>query len=379
MSRFLVCRVPNRVCLRLKGSAEGELSAYLQGLTTNNVKGFMSQPKSAGSMFAGLLSPQGRILFDTIIHKVPSNGRTAGSEELLMECDDRCVDLLVSHLDKYRLRSKVNWHVDHDMDIWSIHSPSGSVFSNGRKDHLLPLLVNVADGGAGGVLKMFDGLHSWSVDPRHMSMGVRVIAGAFASPSGWKDTVVDDDSGRLASFDAYTMHRYLLGISEGAVDMPPDSRLPQEFNLDIMNGIDYRKGCYIGQELVVRTHHRGVVRKRVVPIALKGMVRHTYDEVEGKDGATAPKVLGDNSLAGKKLYLSSSPSLDAEKKVREDGRIISHSNGLGLALVRLDKFDGSLGKLEYRLGNDLDHDLLIEASWPKWWPLNHALPEKAVK
>ncbi|CAH1979930.1 unnamed protein product [Acanthoscelides obtectus] len=64
----------------------------------------------------------------------------------------------------------------------------------------------------------------------------------------------------------YRYHRYNLGIGEGTQDHPPGNSLPLECNCDYLHGISFHKGCYIGQELTARTHHTGVVRKRLMPL-----------------------------------------------------------------------------------------------------------------
>ena len=64
----------------------------------------------------------------------------------------------------------------------------------------------------------------------------------------------------------YHLRRTLLGIPEGADDIQLGVSLPLESNLDYMSGVDFRKGCYLGQELTIRTYHKGVTRKRIVPV-----------------------------------------------------------------------------------------------------------------
>ena len=89
----------------------------------------------------------------------------------------------------------------------------------------------------------------------------------------------------VKSSDEYTLHRLLHGIPEGSIDMPPMQAFPIESNMDITGGcksrqdvciidcsfatVDFRKGCYIGQELTVRTYHTGMVRKRILPVAIR--------------------------------------------------------------------------------------------------------------
>ena len=93
--------------------------------------------------------------------------------------------------------------------------------------------------------------------------------------------MADHDEG---TEEDYLIHRITHGVAEGAVDMPPLEAFPMESNLDLMGGsmsfylyvralligaiVDFRKGCYVGQELTVRTYHKGVVRKRITPVII---------------------------------------------------------------------------------------------------------------
>ncbi|RKP03724.1 hypothetical protein CXG81DRAFT_16820 [Caulochytrium protostelioides] len=114
---------------------------------------------------------------------------------------------------------------------------------------------------------------SWLMedDPRHASLGRRVLL--LGPPPRAPDipvalaAIVQTTQVTPVPVSAYHLLRILLGIPEGPSDLPPSQALPLEHALDAMRSIDWRKGCYLGQELTVRTHHTGVVRKRIVPIA----------------------------------------------------------------------------------------------------------------
>lgn len=128
-----------------------------------------------------------------------------------------------------------------------------------------------------------------------------------------------------ASEDTYTLRRYLHGVPEGQDELLRETALPQESNIDYMNGISYKKGCYVGQELTVRTHHRGVVRKRILPVQLYGL-----DD-------PAPKILEYNPE--KEFRVENIPEGTTikpfEKRGKSAGKFIKGIGNVGLALCRL--------------------------------------------
>ncbi|KAH7419316.1 hypothetical protein BKA64DRAFT_650526 [Cadophora sp. MPI-SDFR-AT-0126] len=128
------------------------------------------------------------------------------------------------------------------------------------------------------------------------------------------------------SEDVYRVRRYLKGVAEGQDELAREQALPQESNVDFMGGIDYKKGCYVGQELTIRTHHRGVIRKRILPVMLYGM-----DESE-------PTALEYD--AGKKLGVEGIPRETGigrfEKRGRSAGKFLAGVGNIGLGLCRLE-------------------------------------------
>ncbi|KAK7944497.1 hypothetical protein WMY93_000225 [Mugilogobius chulae] len=134
----------------------------------------------------------------------------------------------------------------------------------------------------------------------------------------------------------YHRHRYTIGLPEGATDLPSGVALPLESNIVFMNGISFSKGCYIGQELTARTHHTGVVRKRLMPVRL-GSSFTTANLEEG-----APLQTQGGKPAGK------------------------HRSGLGdlgLSLVRT-----AHAKEELTVKSRDNKEVALKASVPEWWP-----------
>ena len=170
-------------------------------------------------------------------------------------------------------------------------------------------------------------------------------------------------------FTVYNVRRILLGIPEGQDEILNGGNIAQESNMDYMGGVDFRKGCYVGQELTIRTHHTGVVRKRVLPIQLYRPgdpvpERLTYDPtfnfaplLHGKD----PNI---SNLIGKR---------------RPAGKFLRGVGNIGLALCRLEAMTNLEvgGKREdkavpeFKLGAE-GGELRIKAFVPEWHPLGNA-------
>ena len=251
----------DRGVLRVAGE---EAADFLQGLLTNDVKSLAV----GAARYAALLSPQGKILFDFLLLRVPAEQGTA----FLIDCPAERLGELAKRLGFYRLRAKVTITDDSaDLAVVAFWDAPPSE-------------------APGGFLYL---------DPRDPRLGHRaILPRAAAAVAG---------GGRA---DEYEAHRIRLGVPRGGVDFAYADVFPQDANLDLLNGVDFEKGCYVGQEVVSRMRHRGALRKRIVRLALTG----------------AAPARGTPVLAG-------------ETPV---GVLGSAANGLALALVRLDRVDDAL-------------------------------------
>lgn len=194
----------------------------LQGLVTNDLPGEVGV-----ATFAGLLSPQGKILFDFFIVR-------HGEGFLFDVVRDKAADLVKS-LTLYRLRSKVEI-VDRSAAL-AVSAGWGPYA--GSNDPLPP-----------GIITSF-------VDPRLPALGRRDISDAAQTPV---------HCGQTASEAAYHAHRIALGVPEGGRDYVFGDTFPHEALFDQLHGVSFDKGCYVGQEIVSRMQHRGTARKRIVPV-----------------------------------------------------------------------------------------------------------------
>lgn len=193
----------------------------LQGLITNDVVGL----QEGEAIFAGLLAPQGKVLFDFLLVRT-------GDGYLLDVAGDKAADL-VKRLTLYRLRSKV--------DI---------------VDRSAGLVVIAAWGDLAIDAASPSGIVGYS-DPRLAELGRREFAKSAETPL---------HSGQSASEAAYHAHRIARGVPEGGRDYAYGDAFPHEALLDQLNGVSFSKGCYVGQEIVSRMQHRGTARKRIVQV-----------------------------------------------------------------------------------------------------------------
>jgi folate-binding protein YgfZ len=191
-----------------------DAETFLNDLITSDV------PKAAGTAsFAGLLTPQGKILFDALVFR--------DGERFLFDLPRTLAADFAKRLTFYRLRAKV--------EIADI--------SDER------IAVAAWDGG----VPIMDG--PVAPDPRLAALGYRAIVPAGA------DMAPDFAEATEAAYDA---HRIGLGVPEGGVDFAFGDGFPHDAGMDQLRGVDFKKGCYVGQEVVSRMQHRGTARRRFI-------------------------------------------------------------------------------------------------------------------
>lgn len=298
-----------RALLSVRGS---EAAALLQGLLTNDVTRLVAAGDGAEgpvrALYAHALNVQGRCLYDLIVYRLHE-----GQEEpnILLECDSSVLDALQRHLKLYKIRRKVSISPCLDLSLWAI-IPEEKV---GDSSSSLTQYANQA-------LVL-------TPDPRAEVMGWRLIIKAGANlPEIIPGSRVED-------VGDYHRHRYKQGIPEGVKDLPPGVALPLESNLAYMNGVSFTKGCYIGQELTARTHHMGVIRKRLVPVQFS---------------APLPQ---ENIPEGAEILTESGKSA---------GKFRAGGDELGIALLRLANINEPLCL------NVAGDKVKLTASIPEWWP-----------
>jgi folate-binding protein YgfZ len=304
----------HRALIRLAGR---DVAAFLDGLLPAKLLHFDATSAPSSPIYTAFLTAQGRILVDVFVYP-PSCGRGAspGADSVIdgegaewyLECDAESVDLLMKHLKKHKLRSKFTLQrVDYGA-------------SNGAGEHAIAYVFPDA---AGNAVDNVGGLVAGGRDPRP-GMGARYVSGAP------QDQMMNAFGEQEHDLNRYHLERMAIGMAEGQKELISEHSLPQESNIDLLGGIDFHKGCYLGQELTIRTHHTGVVRKRVLPVQLYEEALPPEPEQKAPKTTALELPLEQWPPAGSNLSKSSS------RRGRSTGKLLSHEGSVGLALCRLE-------------------------------------------
>jgi tRNA-modifying protein YgfZ len=224
--------------------------------------------------YGALLSPQGKILHDVFVFNA--------GDQILLDCALEQRDALLQKLMMYKLRAKLTITARDDLEI------------------------AVGDEGY--------------IDPRNAQMGHRFFAAKGAFEAG----------------DGYDEARITLGLADSVQDIGTNSLFPHEANLDQFGGVNFTKGCYVGQEVVSRMQHRGTARSRILPVTGQGLNK------------------GDSITSAAKTV----------------GEILSTTSSNALALVRLDRLADATAPL-------LSNAVTLKVQKPDWIKYDVIIPETA--
>lgn len=238
MSKTFVAVLEERGVVSVKGPDAEKL---LQGVITND----MALLGSQAAIHAGLLSPQGKILFDFLIVKTPDG--------FLLDVARDQAAALAKRFTMYKLRAAV-------------------VIADVSGDYTVTAIR-----GAGKVSEPNEGSVRFA-DPRMAGLGWRDLLLHPEHLRGQRPFIV-----RREPWLAYHAHRIALGVPEGGKDYAFGDTFPHEALFDRLNGVSFTKGCYVGQEVVSRMEHRGTARKRVVPVVADRPLPESGTEVRAGD------------------------------------------------------------------------------------------------
>ncbi len=270
MPNCLGTMLATRGALRLGGE---DLRTFLQGIVSNDVD--KVTPERA--LWSAFLTPQGKFLHEFFLAEQDG--------DLLLDGEAARLDDLKKRMSLYRLRSKVT--IEDAREALEV----AVLFGHGALEALaLPEEPGAAKAFGGGLV---------FVDPRLPSLGARALL-----PRGTAEALLCDAGFQIVEPEAYDRLRITLGVPDGSRDLEVERSILLENGFEELNGVDWQKGCFLGQELTARTKYRALIKKRLLPVEIEGPV-------------PAP---GTPLLAGGK----------------EVGVMRSGCEGLGLALLRLD-------------------------------------------
>lgn len=258
--------LPDRGVIKVAGE---DARNFLNGLITTDV----DRLKPGLGRFGALLTPQGKIIVDFLITEAPA-GHGGG---FLIDCPKALAEGLATKLKFYKLRAKLT--------VENLSDDLGVLAAWGGQLAAQPDLA--------------------FADPRNEALGYRILI-----PQDLNEKLSDLIGAELVDAAAYEAHRIALGVPRGGLDFMYSDAFPHETNMDRLAGVDFDKGCYVGQEVVSRMQHRGTARTRSVKVLLDGP----------SPEAGAPILAGDKPV----------------------GTIGSTADGKGIALVRIDRVADAL-------------------------------------
>ena len=254
--------LPYRALIAISGE---DRHSFLQGLVSADVE-------KPGAHYGAFLTPQGKFLYDFFL--LEQGG------VLLLEVETAGREDFIRRLSRFRLRSKVTLAPKDDLLVYAL----------------------LGEGAVDGIA---------FTDPRLAEAGRRAW---LAAPPDLPE----------APFEEWDAHRTLLGLADGSRDMVPEKTILLEAGFDELHGVDWQKGCFMGQEVTARSKYRGQIKKRLLPVEIAG---------------PAPE-----------------PGTILTIDGQEAGEMRSHSGDMGLAVIRLDALDrGPLAAGETRLKPKIPH------------------------
>jgi len=283
--------LPDRSVVSVSGP---ERVNFLQGLVTNDVR----QLAPDRALYAGLLTAQGKLLYDFFL--------VEDGTQILIDVAAAQAGDLRKRLTLYKLRAAVE-----------ITETPFKVAALWGADAAARLTLDPPEGAASPIAEA----HYAFVDPRLAALGARLLYAAVAplAARGFQSADAAD----------YAAHRLALGIADSA-EISGEICYPLEANFETLHGVDFKKGCYVGQELTARMKHKGGLRKRVLPVT----------------GASPLPASGTPVTAdGKEL-----------------GSLLAAAGPNGLALLRLDRL------AEAQTGALRADDVPLSVHWPRWLP-----------
>lgn len=318
---------------------------FINGLCTSSLLNFeqlnrdsnLSHLKLVDGLYTCFLNPQGRILFDAFIYNARVTKDTQSTRpELLLDVGAEMREQVISHLNRYKLLARVKVEdVTSRYSVLNLAGPHVFTRLNGPSTDTPLKGFQVEELGAE--------YGAWDHRFRSPELGVRLI---IPNERRAQLTSLNVTELPTCSYEQKLIH---LGIAETNRGMVSTVSLPMECNLELLNGIHFRKGCYIGQELTIRTHHKGVVRKRLLPA-----------RVVAREACLT-------QLVGVDLYLPRGTD-QLKAKCKPIGKVVWMLGHRALILARLELLPDPTSELltcEVELGEGSER-ISLEFFYPPW-------------
>ena len=294
-----------------------------QGLLTNDV----SHLHTHQPIYSCILNAQGRYLHDLFIHPIQTTvedtATATTTTAVLLDVSASAKEDMLRLLKRYRLRQQIDIDdVSSEYQVWTRFG-GGDALSIDNATPSPPPLAN-----------------PWPSDPRLLSLGFRTILSTSDAQSQLSPT---PHATPVSSHTEYKRWRMGQGVAEGDEEIPSGDAIALEYNIDGLHGISFTKGCYVGQELMARTHFKGVVRKRVMPVEF--------------GPTTVPVAVGAAVVDG------------TTQKSIGTVRVVDENKGIGLALLRLKEALDEKRALRV-VGEDGTTVVaeIVHRKRPEWWP-----------
>ena len=271
MSDKFFTHLKDRSVLKISGE---DCREFLQGLISNDVQ----KVSGKQAIYSAFLTAQGKFLHDFFI--------TALETALYLDCEASRIQDLYKRLKVYKLRSKVEIRISEKFQILALFG------TDTLKTLGLSKNVGAANSFESGIIY---------TDPRLTAAGARCMVPKESIKT------VNSLGFTEARLESYQRHRILLGLPDSSQDMEVEKSTLLESGFEELNGVDFDKGCFMGQELTARTKYRGLVKKRLIPIRI--------------DGETP------------------SPGQVIEQDGKNVGELRSVSGNLGIAIIRLEALE----------------------------------------
>ncbi len=232
--------------------------SFLQGLLTNDLTK-APPPDDQGvakGLWAALLTPQGKVLHEMFV--------VNSGEAILLDAEKSRLDDLMTRLKRYKLRAAVTLTPSPACRVWQVWGGDGAAIPT---------------------------LHYR--DPRHPLAGTRVIAEAFTGGGATQ-----------APAEAWNLYRRRLGLADGAEDTGIEAHYALELAMHDLAGVDFHKGCYVGQETTARLKYRGLLKKRLMAVQITGDIPIAGSIITTEDGSDAGTFRAATTFAGETIGLA---------------------------------------------------------------------------